>query len=268
MCKIYRQNLGNCRKSLRFGWNFNNSFFTETCACNTQETAHQDVIENSTELPVVRHKTCSAKAIEMATDNMSREGSLGMKRYAVYLSALLGAAVASQAVPVKLDVAPYITPDTTVPGNPPNQGVSTVQAWLQDLVNAYNAINDPDLPAVAPNPAVDVWMTQRDVTSLVISVSGYTYLTVHWGGPQKASGNDHSQAWYLGGNLDSFTLTAPVFVNRKGEAKQYGLSGYRLWNPVRVPDGGSTLALLGVGLLALAGYARNRHPHRTPTGGC
>jgi hypothetical protein len=161
---------------------------------------------------------------------------------------MLAVPLGALAVPIRLDDVLYIQPNTTVPGNPTNQGVSTVQAWLQDLVNEYNLQNNANLPAVDAFPAQAV-TTPSGPLSLTISVLGYNYLTVHWGGPQKDDSNDHSQAWYLGGSLASFTLTAPG---------QYGLSGYRLWNRVPVPDGGSTLGLLGLSLLALAGCARNR----------
>ncbi|MCX7867571.1 MAG: VPDSG-CTERM sorting domain-containing protein [Limisphaera sp.] len=163
----------------------------------------------------------------------------------ILLGALLCTAAATQALPIRLDTSPYIVPTTSVPGNPANQGNGTVQQWLQDLVDEYNAANNPDLPAVANSPAVAV-TTPGSPTSLTINVLGYLYLTAHWGQGQTP---DHTQAWYLGGTTTSFTLTAPG---------QNGLSGYRLWNPVRVPDGGGTLALLGIGLLALAGYARHR----------
>lgn len=169
---------------------------------------------------------------------------------AILLAALFGGAVLSQALPIRLDIAPYITPTTSVPGNPSNQGDGTVHNWLQDLVNAYNAANNPDLPSVASSPAIDV-SAQGSPTSLTINVSGYLYLTAHWGQGQT---DDHTQAWYLGGTTTSFTLTAP---------SQNGLSGYRLWNPVRVPDGGGTLTLLGLGLLALAGSARHRRNRPT-----
>jgi|DewCreStandDraft_5_1066085.scaffolds.fasta_scaffold00233_18 hypothetical protein len=163
---------------------------------------------------------------------------------AILLGALLCAAAATQALPIRLDDPP----PSGVQSEPNNQGDGTVRNWLQDLVNGYNNANDPDLPAVANGPAVDV-TTPGSPTSLTINVLGYLYLTAHWGQGQTA---DHTQAWYLGGTTTSFTLTAP------GQNGRNGLSGYRLWNPVRVPDGGGTLALLGIGLLALAGYARQR----------
>ena len=159
--------------------------------------------------------------------------------------AVLMSTVNVTAVPTRLDTSPYIFPNTGVPGNPPNQGEGTVKDWLQALVDEYNLVNDPDLPAVVAPPAVSYTETASGVLSKTIDVSGYLYLTVHWGQGQTA---DHTQAWYLGGSLSSFTLTAPG---------PNGLSGYRLWNEVpRLPEAGATLLLLGVGLLATTGLAR------------
>lgn len=161
--------------------------------------------------------------------------------------------LSTDALPIRLDTAPYITPHTSIAGNPPNQGVPAVYGWLHDLIHAYNAANQPDLPALATAPSVDS-SASGNITEMTITVRGYQYLTVHWGGPQKNPNNDHTQAWYLGGALENFQLVAPVF-----RGKQYGLSGYRLWNPVpvtRVPDGGGTVTLLGMGLLGLWACSR------------
>jgi hypothetical protein len=165
---------------------------------------------------------------------------------AAVAAALLAASATSHAVPIRLDTAPYIYPTTTVPGEPGNQGVGTIRSWLQALVDEYNAVNDPDLPAVQNGPAVD-YTAPSGITTVVIPVAGYTYLTIHWGGKKSS---DHSQAWYLGGDLTTLELVSPT-----GK----GLSGYRLWNPVpvtRVPDGGSTLTLLVIALLSVGAWAR------------
>jgi hypothetical protein len=165
---------------------------------------------------------------------------------AAVAAALLAASATTHAVLIRLDTAPYIYPTTTVPGEPENQGVGTIRSWLQALVDEYNADNDPDLPAVQNGPAVD-YKAPSGITTVVIPVAGYTYLTIHWGGKRSS---DHSQAWYLGGDLTTLELVSPT-----GK----GLSGYRLWNPVpvtRVPDGGSTLTLLGITLLGVGAWAR------------
>ncbi|MGA4580018.1 VPDSG-CTERM sorting domain-containing protein [Limisphaera sp. VF-2] len=189
---------------------------------------------------------------------------------AIVMGALLCAGLNLRAVPIRLDTAPYIHPSTSVPGNPPNQGENVVYAWLKDLVAAYNILNDPDLPDPDSPPIDEHEEQSKDVTTLTIQVTGTMYLTVHWGGPQEDPNNDHSQAWYLGGSLTSFTLTAPDYVTtntqgKKSEVviKHFGLSGYREWGANRIPDVGATVALLGLGLLVLAGHARQRR-YRTP----
>lgn len=174
------------------------------------------------------------------------------------IAGFLFCSLSAKALPIRLDTAPYISPATSIPGNPANQGAGTVQAWLQSLITAYNAVNEPDLPALSATPAVD-FSASGNITELTINVLGYQYLTVHWGGPQKNPNNDHTQAWYLGGTLEQFQLVAPVF-----RGKPYGLSGYRLWNEVpvtRVPEGGSTLTLLGLALLGLWAAARRSRPN-------
>ncbi|MCS7090720.1 MAG: hypothetical protein RMN51_09660 [Verrucomicrobiota bacterium] len=59
-----------------------------------------------------------------------------------------------------------------------------MQAWLQNLIAAYNNLHDHDLPALIGLPVVDV-STPTGPTQLTISVASYQYLTIHWGGPQK-----------------------------------------------------------------------------------
>lgn len=81
----------------------------------------------------------------------------------------------------------------------------------------------------------------------VIDVSAFQYLYAHYGGD--------AHVWYVG---DLTTTTLPS-NNLTGQ----GLSNWSLFNPTNgppppgVPDGGTTLSLLGVGLLGL-GYLRRR----------
>jgi hypothetical protein len=74
----------------------------------------------------------------------------------------------------------------------------------------------------------------------------YSYLFAKYDGP-----NAGSEVWYVGGI--SGVITIPGF----GLAGQnYGLSGWTLFGPgVGVPDGGTTVMLLGAALGAL-GMAR------------
>jgi hypothetical protein len=74
----------------------------------------------------------------------------------------------------------------------------------------------------------------------------YSYLFAKYDGP-----NAGSEVWYVGGIIGNITI--PGF----GLAGQnYGLSGWTLFGPggtPHVPDGGATAALLGLGLVGLAG---------------
>jgi len=72
--------------------------------------------------------------------------------------------------------------------------------------------------------------------------TGYEYLFAKYDGP-----NYGSEVWYVGGL--SGIITIPGF------AGQYGISTTALFTPFSdsVPDGGNTVALLGVALTGLAG---------------
>lgn len=82
-----------------------------------------------------------------------------------------------------------------------------------------------------------VWAGNGTSTSIDLG-SGYLYLFAKYDGP-----NYGSEVWYVG-NL-SGTITIPA------TAGGYGLSGWTLFNGSRVPDGGSTIAFLGLALTAV-----------------
>jgi hypothetical protein len=83
--------------------------------------------------------------------------------------------------------------------------------------------------------------------------AGYEYVLGKYDGP-----NGGDVVWYLGGaaiNLPADSSTIWVNVSSQG----YGLSHYTVFNADAgsVPDGGSTLALMSVGLTAL-GFLRRK----------
>jgi hypothetical protein len=75
--------------------------------------------------------------------------------------------------------------------------------------------------------------------------SGYLYLLAKYDGP-----NFGSEVWYVGGLTG--TESIPLF----GSGHQYGLSHVYVFNPgnTQVPDGGSTVALLGLAMMGLMGF--------------
>ena len=78
--------------------------------------------------------------------------------------------------------------------------------------------------------------------------SGYEYLMAKYD-----AGSAGGEVWYVGGLAG--TVTIPAFFTSDN---QYGLSGWTLFNPLDngsheggAPDGGTTVALLGFGLLGI-----------------
>ena len=76
-------------------------------------------------------------------------------------------------------------------------------------------------------------------TSVNVGAGGFLYLFAKYDGP-----NYGSEVWYIGGMTG--TIVIPGFAN------DYGLSGWTLFTPGgnTVPDGGSTIAFLGMALTA------------------
>lgn len=178
--------------------------------------------------------------------------------------AILGAsllALSASAIPERLDTVPYAPPGDI---DPANAGDGVVRTWVQSLVTVYNAKPGPNaaLPAVGVT-AVDGSNNSVDpdgagplpgfgagVLSLSIPVNAYDYIALRWGGPQ---GTDNWQAFYIGKEAGSYTFNAPVST----AGSQYGLSDYRLYNPhTNVPDGGTTIAMLGSALVGCSALSR------------
>lgn len=102
------------------------------------------------------------------------------------------------------------------------------------------------LPAATTTPGTVDFTNPPSTVSINIGSQGtFTYLYAKYDG-----GNAGTEVWYIG-DL-SGTITIPGFLG------QYGLSGYTLFGtgtPGGVPDGGTTVMLLGAALGAL-GMAR------------
>jgi VPDSG-CTERM motif len=85
-----------------------------------------------------------------------------------------------------------------------------------------------------------VWNSNGTGTSVNVGTTGFEYLFAKYDGP-----NYGSEVWYIGGLTGTITIPAT--------AGGYGLSGWTLFTPgSQVPDGGSTVALLGLTLVGLA----------------
>jgi hypothetical protein len=85
-------------------------------------------------------------------------------------------------------------------------------------------------------------------TSINLGAGGFNYLFAKYDGP-----NAGSEVW------DLFGLSGVITIPPNGlpdSNNKYGLSGWTLFGPgvAQVPDGGMTVALLGLALTGLAGF--------------
>lgn len=156
---------------------------------------------------------------------------------------------------------------TVVPGTPASPGSD--QGFLSGLLTAYNSGTRgswtvPGAPGGGDytfniNPGTSLPGTLPTLnglyqlgnmsglsgsTSVIISLAGITadYITIKWG--------QDFEAYYVHGLTGSVTLGNDVNRN--------GISGYTYWNGGQVPDGGTTIALLGLGLAGLWMFARTQ----------
>ncbi len=93
-----------------------------------------------------------------------------------------------------------------------------------------------------------VWASNGTSTTINLGTTGYEYLLAKYDGP-----NYGSEVWYIGGLTGSITI--PATAGTQG----YGLSGWTLFTPAQtpsVPDGGSTVAFLGLALVGVEGLRR------------
>ena len=112
---------------------------------------------------------------------------------------------------------------------------------LNTQINIYNVANNPDLPlAVA---AGGIGPINATGLSIQLNVTGWTYLCLKWA--------DTDQFYYVGGDTGLLTFNSTVFNT---DNRPQGLSGYDFFNPksTTVPDGGSSMMMLGAALTGLS----------------
>lgn len=172
------------------------------------------------------------------------------------LVATLGATVALQSAQAGL-----ITLNSGGTPQPANSGQAVIESWIAGLVTSYNTANNPDLPApgnevfrvnptgTSPSSPPSGYSSYptfgANTLSITIPTGGFDYIGLHWGG----RGGGVYQAFYIGNiggaPASSYTFKAPG---------QNGLSWYDTFHKVeqhKVPDFGSTAALMGLAMLGL-----------------
>ena len=162
--------------------------------------------------------------------------------------ALFATAAVASADPIDLGIWDPNAGDDRAVGdcNAGGQNAEDELACLNaSVIPAYNTDNDPDLdPATFGTDNIN---TDDNPLEITLDISGYDYIKLKWDGLW--------QFYYIGGETGEFTFESTVF-NDKGQPQE--LSHYTFFSPRNgVPDGGTTLGLLGMALFGL-GMLRRR----------
>ena len=148
---------------------------------------------------------------------------------------------------------------------------SNLHAYLSNtIIPGYNDIVSPIPPIMAPDVNTGVEFTGGSVAN-PIDLSGFDYASVHYGG---GPGGGMHVFYHITGNVGGYmfaqsgsgvgdgTGTGTTFGG--GRNKKYvgtgGISNVRLWgnSNVSVPDSGSALLLLSIGLGLISLFHRKR----------
>lgn len=137
-----------------------------------------------------------------------------------------------------------------------NSGAATELQAVTDAINDYNGANNPDLPALGSALVIqDPPATYAPNDSKVIewtapSTFAYYYVMTKWGIGQ--ANFDHALHYVLAGEALTY--------NPGGSSAPNGLSHVSIWGgrlpSTSVPDGGFSLALLGLGAFGLSRLRR------------
>jgi hypothetical protein len=192
----------------------------------------------------VRHPpTPSVKLIDMNTRS----------KLAGLCIALCAVAASANAVPILVGTWPS-----------PSSGNAAENTASQAAIDAYNDVNNPDLPDLydldAPPNLLAGWIEFPKVelndgphTFEWTAPDTYAeyYVLSKYGNPKKKGADfDTALHYLLAGDELSY--------NPGGDAAPNGLSHYRIWarGETNVPDGGLTIMLLGLSLTGLAAFRR------------
>ena len=165
-------------------------------------------------------------------------------------------------------VAIHLAYTAAIPTQADNNGAGSLATWASQSIATYNLTNT-DLPAL---PASGFTVTQGgsgppgftfgdNVESITLGVPANTYLILSFGGSNLNVGNGNAENLYFIDTTGFYT-----FLNEPNASG--GLSSIHFYGnpsavpipggpvPPSVPDGGSTLALLGGALVGLAALRR------------
>jgi len=144
--------------------------------------------------------------------------------------AMLASTVTSHAIPINLG---------QTGGEPASPGDELTR--LDNQISMYDEEHDANLPAgtLTGSPG----QVSGSGTAITLNVTGWDYILLKWA--------DTDQFYYLGTTTGNVTFDSTVFNNND---QPQALSHYEFFDPVAnpsVPDGGSTVMLLGAAMSGL-----------------
>jgi len=170
-----------------------------------------------------------------------------MKKLAI-LALALGFSLAANAIPIEVPgTGQDIPKNGTGPGGGNGNSPADDFFRLQTVINNYNTAN-PGSPLPAP---IETGFSKPNNQSNDVfangGLSGFDYAVLHYGAGQGGSPGGGVAIYFLNG-ASSFTFPA----NGSGPNCFGGFSSIVLFDGVPVPDGGTTVLLLGAALSGLA----------------
>lgn len=176
-----------------------------------------------------------------------------------YIKNLLAATILSCTLAVSATATPILIPLDI--SKFPSYGDSNVGNQINLTITSYNTLFATALPTYGvgalPDYKADNSTFGTDKLSIDLALGGYNYIFLHWGGPDLDTYYKNPQLYYIGADTGTYKFVAP-WNTEPPKDKQYGLSFYSFYSPINVPDNGSTVALLGLGLVGMSVVARKR----------
>jgi hypothetical protein len=173
-------------------------------------------------------------------------------KQATLTAVMLASVVAASATPLPVNITVQQNTLVAYSTELGNYGDGTVFAWLTTDVANYNSLTSASLPApvagLGGTPMFKANISNGGPTLSLNLDGSHDYIFLHWGGQASPA-----QAFYIGGYTGSYDFNAPGEQPTVG-----GISFFSFYGQHRdVPDGGSTLAMLG-GLLSVLGAGCRR----------
>jgi hypothetical protein len=166
--------------------------------------------------------------------------------------------------PIQVAYSPVLT-------QPTSNGTTQVATWAADAIATFNTAQYAGYPlpslgveafAVTQggNDGPDGWNFGLGVDSKTLDLTGYTYIVVSWGGSNIPDDKGTADYLYYINGSGSWTFhNANASGDGAAALASGGLSGIRVYGGTsRVPDGGATVVLLGLGLVGMGFIARRR----------